>query len=712
MNIFIIALLITVANAKFPDWLITDIDIKTTLVNGIDGTLVLSNGLITRTFMTSPGFTTVEYYSHEKKSSILRALNPEAIIGLDGKVYAVGEVKTDIPRGYLNRTALKENLHASPESFQYVGYKISDPVAPYHYTPMRGAPKNISWPPKGLRLDVFFRAPVFAPYYHQFVSVCIHYEMYDGIPLMSKWVSVYGEPVAQENVKVSIYSVEVLSVNQQWTQESFWDGPYNAYNWFYIETDQTHGTNIQWTIDPHEDELPGSFEPMFNATYDVSVTMSVPCVKLTADGFQSFHVHELAIGSSDETRKALSRHRMFRLLAPQAQENPIFFHLTQTDDQSFKNAVDQLAEVGFEMIIYSFSSGFNFESKDESYIQKIKKQVEYANSKGIEVGGYDLIVLDRYDLSPEYRIVDLNNRTLGNACLASKWYEQLYDMFMEFIDKTGLTMVETDGPYGGNACASKSHLHHVGYEDSVYKQTLLQGEFFKELRRRNMYINQPDDYWYQGGSRTGLGYNENQYSLPRWEDLSISRQSLFDRIYNYIPTAGWMFLPLVDYHGGGAEAAFEPLNQNIVAYQFGLAQYLGAGVAACYRGYRIYDTNETKAMVTKWVSFYKKYRDIITSDIVRVRRPDMQSIDSYMHVNYRLKDKGLVMVFNPTTETQSMLLTLPLYYTGISEVAIISEKDENPEPYTLDKGWEVEIKVELPPLEITWYVIRDSTENN
>ena len=129
-----------------------------------------------------------------------------------------------------------------------------------------------------------------------------------------------------------------------------------------------------------------------------------------------------------------------------------------------------------------------------------------------------------------------------------------------------------------------------------------------------------------------------------------------------------MFLPLVDYHGGGDDAAFEPLSQHLKSYQFGLAQYLGAGVAACYRGYRIYDTNETKAMVTKWVSFYKKYRDIITSDIVRVRRPDMQSIDSYMHVNPRLRDRGLAMVFNPTTENQTILLTLPLYYTGISEV--------------------------------------------
>ena len=36
-----------------------------------------------------------------------------------------------------------------------------------------------------------------------------------------------------------------------------------------------------------------------------------------------------------------------------------------------------------------------------------------------------------------------------------------------------------------------------------------------------------------------------------------------------------------------------------------MAQYLGAGVAACYRGYRLYDTDRTKDLVKKYVLFYK-----------------------------------------------------------------------------------------------------------
>ena len=75
-----------------------------------------------------------------------------------------------------------------------------------------------------------------------------------------------------------------------------------------------------------------------------------------------------------------------------------------------------------------------------------------------------------------------------------------------------------------------------GLEDSVYRQTQLQSRFYSEMRRLGVYVNQPDDYFFQGGSRTGMGYDEQQYSLPRWRDLSVSRQGLFDDLYIHLPT--------------------------------------------------------------------------------------------------------------------------------------------------------------------------------
>ena len=47
--------------------------------------------------------------------------------------------------------------------------------------------------------------------------------------------------------------------------------------------------------------------------------------------------------------------------------------------QAFRSVVDDLAEVGFEMIFYSFGSGFNPEIED---LLKYKEDFAYANSKG------------------------------------------------------------------------------------------------------------------------------------------------------------------------------------------------------------------------------------------------------------------------------------------------------------------------------------------
>ena len=125
-----------------------------------------------------------------------------------------------------------------------------------------------------------------------------------------------------------------------------------------------------------------------------------------------------------------------------------------------------------------------------------------------------------------------------------------------------------------------------------------------------------------------------------------------------------------------------------------------------YRGDQLFDTNETKAIVKKWVDFYKKYRDILISDIIHIRRPDIQSIDSFIHVNPKLQNKGLAMVFNPTLERIAKNLTVPLYYTGLTTQAKVSEQEGPKTMYQLDRKYNIDILVDLQPLHITWYLIQ------
>ena len=82
--------------------------------------------------------------------------------------------------------------------------------------------------------------------------VVIHWEMYDGIPLMAKWVTVSGLPEVQDKLEMFVLSVEYLAVNWQWAAAP------NGYGWMHVENDVPH-TNVIWSTDP-SGQLPGGFQ--------------------------------------------------------------------------------------------------------------------------------------------------------------------------------------------------------------------------------------------------------------------------------------------------------------------------------------------------------------------------------------------------------------------------------------------------------------------
>jgi hypothetical protein len=120
---------------------------------------------------------------------------------------------------------------------------------------------------------------------------------------------------------------------------------------------------------------------------------------------------------------------------------------------------------------------------------------------------------------------------------------------------------------------------------------------------------------------------------------------------------------------------------------------------------RLYDTNATKAVVKRWIDFYKRYRPILDSDVIHVRRPDSRDVDCLLHVNPQLKEKGLAAVFNPLDRPVQKTLTLPLYYTGLTETATIRREEGEPATYRLDRRYNVEVPLQMAPRSATWLLI-------
>lgn len=223
---------------------------------------------------------------------------------------------------------------------------------------------------------------------------------------------------------------------------------------------------------------------------------------------------------------------------------------------------------------------------------------------------------------------------------------------------------------------------------------------------RGIYINVPDFYFLNGSTKTGIGYREANWSLPRDRQIVHARQLNYDCTWDRMASSCWSFVPLVEYQGGGEAATLEPLGDHLYEYKTHMVQNYGAGVQACYRGPRLYDTPQTKAAVIEVIDWYKKYRRILNSDITHLRRPDAKDWDGLMHVDPSGDGvRGLAMFFNPTGCEMTRTIRLPLYYTGLTGKARIREAEGKPKSYKLDRDYCVELTVTIPARGYTWYVV-------
>jgi hypothetical protein len=196
------------------------------------------------------------------------------------------------------------------------------------------------------------------------------------------------------------------------------------------------------------------------------------------------------------------------------------------------------------------------------------------------------------------------------------------------------------------------------------------------------------------------------FSLPRDHQMILNRQNIFDGLWEKTPSMSWGFVPLTKYQGGGPEAILEPLQDHLKDYEQLMMQYYGAGVQACYRGPRLYDTEQTRLRVVQVVDWYKRYRDILNSDIIHLRRADGRDWDGWMHASAEGAVRGLVLLFNPEKQTITRKIRLPLYYTGLTDHASISEREGAPQQYKLNGLSEVEMTVTLAAEGYTWLVVK------
>ncbi len=694
------------------DWLVVPVTAKAAGYRSVDGkSLILDNGLIRRTFRLSPNLGCVAFDNLRTGESLLRAVKPEAMLTVDGMEYPVGGLVGQSDRAYLRGEWIAA-LSAAPNALRCDGFVMGKTSARFPWQPTGGV--QAPWPPPGV--SVAFRH---VPCRHAGnatmppVEVVVHYELYDGLPLMAKWLTITNR--SKTPIHLNAFTVELLAMVEA---ESIVDVPER---WrvpdLTVVTDYSFGgmamnnarSPVRWNPDPEYDtQVNGARQAPCLLT--VRPPTGPEMVLASGESVESFRVFELVHDSDSRERQGLAIRRMHRTLAPWCLDSPLMLHVTSTDPITVKTAIDQCAKVGYEMVILSFGSGLNMQDISPANIATFKALADHAKAKGIRFGGYSLLASRR--ISDEHDVINPQTGKPGGAifgdspCLCSVWGREYFETIERFLRETGFNLLEHDGSYPGDLCGSTTHPDHHNVGDSQWRQFQRIAAFYRRCRERGIFLNVPDWYFLHGSCKTAMGYLETNWSLPRAEQHLHCRQNLYDGTWEKTPTMGWMFVPLVEYHGGGAAATIEPLRNHLPDYERHLTNNFGYGVQACYRGVRLFDAPATKAMVIKWVAWFKTHRAILESDIIHLRRADGRDWDGVMHVNPQLPTKGMAVLYNPLNERIARTITLPLYYTGITTTARVQVNGRRgKKTVALDGDHAIRVKVNLPAQAMVWVAI-------
>ncbi len=694
------------------DWLVKPINTKANVYQREkEGDLVLYNGLVRRSFKLSPNFACYDFQNMATGQQLLRAIRPEAKLIIDGKYYNVGGVVGQQEKAYLQQEWMK-GFKAGAEDFIFDGYAVTDikPFINWKRTTWASVNKQAT----GKSLAVSFRSAV--PSLKD-LSVIVHYELYDGIPLIVKWVELINK--SSNNILVNRIVNESLGLVEEESAVVGSPEQMKKQHGIYVETNYAFNNAMRYDISDQTTHwvTDSSYTSQVNYNYQTPCVLEVYPEKVRAvalapgETIKSPRTHELLMDSYDRERRGMMIQRMYATVAPWTTQNPIFMHLVSRNDEQVITAVDQCAATGYEALILSFGSHCNMEDTSAANVARWKKLTDYAHSKGILVGSYSLFSSRR--INDETDVIDPNTGKPGGAffgnapCMGSKWGLAYINNLKYFITKTGFDLFENDGPYPGDVCASTVHPGHKGLDDSQWRQMELQKELYRWCNEHGVYVNAPDWYFLDGTHKIGIGYREVNFSLSRDQQKILNRQNIHDGTFEKLPSMSWGFVPLTRYQGGGPEAVLEPLKDHLKDYEMLMVQYYGAGVQACYRGPRLYDTSTTKALVSNTVSWYKKYRDILNAPIVHLRRADGRDWDGFMHVSPTLNDRAFVLLFNPTAETIHRQISIPLYYTGLKSKAFVFEKDKIHQQISLDGKDNLKLEVSIPAGGYTWYVIRN-----
>jgi len=348
----------------------------------------------------------------------------------------------------------------------------------------------------------------------------------------------------------------------------------------------------------------------------------------------------------------------------------------------------------------------------------------------------------------------------ASLCAGTSFYQTMKATMLSFWRTTKLSAVDQDGSRYV-PCSNASHAHHHGLNDSMRVQ-------FDEIKTLfHAYLDIPSSFPADAGvpkvafvtsassnfleagqAKVPGGYNEQVWSLPRWHWIDLQRVLIIAGVNTFVNTQRYYPVPLsMPYHnvqynpddpihwkscyGYLTNATLTPLEEHVQELNWMLSQTFGTGVMPQLRSRYLYDGPQSKAVLQRWIAWFRRYSGIVSQDFVTLSlttscvnetQPTMKcsldpatGIDAIIHhgspgIRADFAERAMVMVWNPAEIRFNGTLAAPLYYSGLTHAAgvravRVSYEGATPVEVPLRHDNSVELSIALEPRTFTWIVV-------
>jgi len=290
------------------DWLLNATIYKATIKAAPSGKeITLNNGLVKRTFRLNPNLVCTDYTNLINGQQLLRSVKPEARLSINGKSYNVGGLIGQKENAYLLPEWI-DNFSAGKNDFQLKRFEIKALVPGLNWRSKFWASNHHQ--PAGQQIDFYYQpgAPELAG-----LEVTVSYELYDGLPLIVKSLSIKNK--GDQSFKINRVVSEVLGMVEE--QSAVVGTPVNMAKpqGIYLETNYAFNNAMRYDLSDQTThwKADSTYTSQVNYDYQTPCLLEIypdkaPGIDLQkGETLNAVRTNELLMDSYDRERRGLWR---------------------------------------------------------------------------------------------------------------------------------------------------------------------------------------------------------------------------------------------------------------------------------------------------------------------------------------------------------------------------------------------------------------------